>query len=973
MGNTSSSEKPLRAPQKLSKPRVGNHASNNTATTKSNTDRLNTTRSNASIHSQRTNSYNVKPPPKTPHEADEPLHIAVSSVSSDPGSADDLDMNNEGPLSRGSKRLSGLIRSVSSKSQPEALARGHNTSNTSKTFIGVVRPKSMMQANTEVQGKAIQWVTLTQSTVLNFLTYHTRLRPVSSDGAGDQGQTIAEQLCQPGDHGHEESIDSYQEETLAIAFEPPTTTHNHMERAPYLSRRSSFGQTPGAATRLLPAEPQPITKASFRKSFPLAPSTINHGTPRGMKTRRQSLPATSMATVEKARASTPSDGDYRQLGGIRFGSLRITNDTSASMHDNGLVRNDTNQWPITPEHERNEQTQQLDYTDSTVEDAVRVVVDAPATDEYAALQLAAGFVVGFNADTQDTANSEGRGSATYSSDTSNSSEERCSSEHDQSRQLSVPLSNLDSGYVSASSLGSGTEPKSTGSTSGDDQANDGSPQTLADQHKSSVSHTTSSGGHEPSLENTEPMADRGQPVEVQRQHSLRARGSAMLSSLLSRKSREPRSMEQSSSRSRASSTHSRVASLPDAPIQDNEATDTDASPRKHDDRADQPSKLKRLLKSRRRSLPHESAYVVQDTTPMPIDAEDKLREYGFQVVQTTVEQHTLRMEQSRDTLKTITSVGSREEDDAEYAQSNMNDNGIYRSQSTDFHQSMRRPSSLISTKPLLYPKPSSRQAKSTIRNSMPGIIKPTAKKIDAVDEDLAETVQIWGYEAHMASIASIRHMAGNSAFDQAFVPMSRDNGAYPIAVNVPPPHQERPTHRGPSGSTRQPLRTRYSAPDFLETVCEPASPGGIDSTKQKPPKTPPPVSLRTRGSKKSRRRSRSQHNSHRPHSHYVPPVPHLDMQDSAGELDNDMSSPRRLSQSLRSFPVQPPQGPPQGSYHANRGYSPMQDQMHFSKPRYQGHHVSWNGADSGFTRPPGSRASHSYNAPTHRGHPIQSP
>lgn len=957
MGNTPSSEKPVRAPQKLSKPRVGNHASNNTpSSTKDSLNRLNNTRSNVSIHSQRQNSYNFRPPP-LPHEGAEPPHIAVTGVPSELGVAEEPEMDNEGPLSRRSKRLSGLIRSVSSKSQPESVTRGQSTGSTPRTFIGMVRPKSMVQASNKAPSLASQ------------------SRPVSSDGVASGDSSITRQQSSSEIQRPDETLNSPEAGTQVVIPEQATTPRLGLERSPYLPRRSSFGQTPGAATRLLslPTEPQSLTATNLRRSFPPTSGSANYHHPRAVINRRQSMPvaSVSMPIAEGVRASTPSEGDYRQLGGIRFGSLRITNDTSIPAQEGTPDRGTTVQWPFTPDYEEG-QSNELGSAAPIVINTAKITAETQNPDGDAALeQQRAEQLPSVLPLVVRTASSEAQESMTDSSDTSNSSENRSSDEHDQTGQLSVPSSHPDSGYASSSSLHS--ETKATGKTTGDGQPNDESPKSFVDQDDPSNPHTDSTDGQEISQEPISLSMVEDQANNVQRQPSLRARGSAMLSSLLSRKSRDSRPMEQSSSRSRASSTHSRGTSLPDAVIQDEDFTDAEASPKKSDDRVNQASKLKRLLKSRRRSLPQESTYIVQDTTPMPSDAEDKLREHGFQIIQTTGEKPTLRMEQSRDTLKTIISVGSTEDkDEVKHTRSpRSKHSGFFRDQPTDSSPSVRKPSNINRTKSLLYPKPSSRHAKSTLRKSMPVVIKPTTAKVDPVDEDLAETVQIWGYEAHMASIASIRHMAGNSAFDQAFVPMSRDNGAYPGPVNMPQPPQERSMHKNHPGWTHRPLRTRYSAPDFLETVCEPASPGGIDSTQQKPPKTPPPVSLRTRGSKKSRRRARTQHHSHRPPPQYVPPVPHMGMQESVSEHDQDFSSPRRLSQSLRSFPVQP-QKPPMGSHQSYGGHNSTHNQMHFSKPRYHVHHSSWDDPRSGYHHSPGAKVHHGYNTAAHRAHPIQS-
>jgi hypothetical protein len=137
MGNSPSSEqKPRKAPQKLSKPRVGNLASNGI-------DKLNAVRSNTSVNRQYTNSYNVGAIPRSPNIAAETPEEVINGA---PDLLEPAEKVDDGPLSRSSKRLSGLLRSVSSKSQPERMNRSQsNLSTAPHTFNGVVRPKSLVQ------------------------------------------------------------------------------------------------------------------------------------------------------------------------------------------------------------------------------------------------------------------------------------------------------------------------------------------------------------------------------------------------------------------------------------------------------------------------------------------------------------------------------------------------------------------------------------------------------------------------------------------------------------------------------------------------------------------------------------------------------------------------------------------------------------------------------------------------------------
>lgn len=737
-----------------------------------------------------------------------------------------------------------------------------------------------------------------------------------------------------------------------------------------------------------------MTISSFRKSLPLASSSMSLGAGAAPK-RRQSMPVPVLGAEFGDRAPTPSESDYRQLGGIRFGSLRITNDNPVSelAHATGSgatnspqntgdgyetsahslnqsvvsVSGDTVEvatWPLQPVtgsgnanfHSVDHSTPVSQRQTATMDDVSNEVVGDGAQESHTALPTSRGSHAGEMSD-HPTHLQNGFVSASAS--------------ESESVGLNEPALYQDSGYVSNVSFDSFHASTLVGKPSADYKPDhilsrpspeQTHPFTIPDEM---VDEPTPSLGSGTSSSDGDPISG------VQRENSLRSRSSAILTSLWSRKSRDM--TDSNTPGSRASSTHSRGASLPDSVEQDNDATEPHSLSKDLDGRANQPSKLKRLLKTKRRSLPADSTYIVQDATPMPFDAEDKLREHGFRVVGAPLDRPILRMEQSTDTLRTILSVGSAEhlaEDDASTMQQTNNESFAAR-KAKHPDQVKYQPSNISRSMSLLHPKPSGQQRRTILRKSMPVVAKPLPPKDDIDDDDLADTVQLWGYEAHMASIANIRHMAGNSAFDQAFVPMSKDYGMQQPQVRMPPPRLERPMsmNKGRHGWTNHPLRTRSSAPDFLETVCEPASPGGIDSTQQKPPKTPPPISLRTRGSKKSRRsRSKSQHHSSRTSSYYGPPplISHLDQRGPMNDADGDLSFPRGLSQSLRSFPVQPSHGP----HAAHSGYSPAYDRQDFPSPRTL-QRGSWHG-HPGHVRPQGPGMLHTYDTPSYRGPPIRS-
>ncbi|KAF5130747.1 hypothetical protein E5D57_007091 [Metarhizium anisopliae] len=104
-------------------------------------------------------------------------------------------------------------------------------------------------------------------------------------------------------------------------------------------RRRSLAQTPGLATRTPARYRLPGGRSSFRSSTSLAsvlagaaPTGAEAGKDAGSEGKRKiqrhmSLPDLQMK-AEQERSVTPSDSDYQQLGGLKLGTLRITNFSS---------------------------------------------------------------------------------------------------------------------------------------------------------------------------------------------------------------------------------------------------------------------------------------------------------------------------------------------------------------------------------------------------------------------------------------------------------------------------------------------------------------------------------------------------------------------------------------------------------------------------------------------------------------------
>ncbi|KEY68778.1 hypothetical protein S7711_00647 [Stachybotrys chartarum IBT 7711] len=88
-------------------------------------------------------------------------------------------------------------------------------------------------------------------------------------------------------------------------------------------RRRSMIQTPGVATR---AQVPLSTKSSFRRSHPPTPNMSRRNSIEPMTARHTiSLPPPPVPSFSQERSITPSEEEFKQLGAMKFGSLRIVN------------------------------------------------------------------------------------------------------------------------------------------------------------------------------------------------------------------------------------------------------------------------------------------------------------------------------------------------------------------------------------------------------------------------------------------------------------------------------------------------------------------------------------------------------------------------------------------------------------------------------------------------------------------------
>lgn len=953
MGNQPSVEQqPQRAPQKLSKPRVGNHAASTGNLLSPNTAASSTTRFS--------NSYLVGPPyaPAPSPESGVSPPVSSSGVAGEAIAEPPFD---EG-IEVKPKRKSGLFRSSTLQVDSTSKRKSSGLA-TSKTFDGINRPKSVVQRpDLSPLSPALGEQVNRRASHLDLSTGNPRAltpnspkatSPVASDFNFDDAPEPARR-------------DSNQQALDALIGRSQSDVSLY---AP--SRRRSAILTPGVATRSEQNETSLSKKKSFRKSLP-ANSRSRRGSHEPPPERPVSMFPSPPADDIPERLVTPSENDYKQLGGMKFGSLRITNGVPSPGPESGHSnkRNPLSIDKSSLSHVESpgeiKQPKPVSPLMATFSDASTVGLATSSEKEYSP----------FSAPTSGELTAESVSPGACSSDQTTPEE---NVEEAKAQDTTVAAD----GGPRRSDSGSGSA-TSSGSVEGSSKADSGYGSSLSlrslfgsrkkSQRLKEVAKEQAESAPTPTLERRptlkqnmayQPLAKKASqtslkaqatsgendtPVETQ---DTPSRGGGLLGSFRARKAREE-----------DKSKHSRGSSVPEA-IARKVSVNKPTSSSGDSTGSQKTKKLQRLSDNiRRRSLPNMMpANEAHESVPsMPSDAGQKVQEHtrNFDMAN---KRFSLRLASEKDVLRPVV-VASKEVTETPLHHVDSSKTSDLVEPVSPRPRSMTRPASAIFRTP------------STNTNRRSILRKPRPAQDESNDsgdeEDLPD--YILGVEAQAANIANIRRSAGNSAFDAAFVPMAEDhamgNNTHQRA------RQSRSRPRTPDGHGPYPrLRSRSSAPDFLETVSEPASPGSISCYSQKKPKTPPPISIRTRGSKKKRR----------PKSRHLPPQQHPPMpgqfsiEGVHGGLDPE------LGQSLRSFPVSHPAIPqdPRNQLDfdvpynrrasARPFYPPPSDQMgpYPNPPRAPAfHRPSPRSIDAG--RHPHGRVLHSYNSPAYKGVPIWS-
>ncbi|KAJ6443891.1 CFEM domain-containing protein [Purpureocillium lavendulum] len=302
MGNSSSSEAPRKAPQKLSKPRPPSHVSAS--------DFLSPSSLSASSGDRYCESYLAGSRP------------VLSSVEDFPALAHDSDVAYKDVFSNSQGALSGSrphseVTDVGSSTQlhePQSRQRGQSSGVArSDTARWPERPKSVVYDSGPAQP------------VARALSLHSNRRQSQRSKALQNTQSaVSVATC--------ESVPSQD----ALRRSPHPDDHDdgetpRREQAALPSipvRRRSLIQTPGVATRLVRESPRVLAKTKLeRRHTTIEGETLHVPAPRAEK--YLSMTACVLDVEPRERAVTPCEADYQQLGGMKFGTLRITNGSPA--------------------------------------------------------------------------------------------------------------------------------------------------------------------------------------------------------------------------------------------------------------------------------------------------------------------------------------------------------------------------------------------------------------------------------------------------------------------------------------------------------------------------------------------------------------------------------------------------------------------------------------------------------------------
>ncbi|WYZ39138.1 hypothetical protein EsH8_III_001052 [Colletotrichum jinshuiense] len=252
----------------------------------------------------------------------------------------------------------------------------------------------------------------------------------------------------------------------------------------------------------------------------------------------------------------------------------------------------------------------------------------------------------------------------------------------------------------------------------------------------------------------------------------------------------------------------------------------------------QAGKLKRLLTGAGMRGPpavHATHPSDEQIPFVPQDVQAKLDEHSGLFPMTT-KRLTLRAQASKDTLKTILSVGSV---DAGYVEDKRDPTPKIAGSQVEGPKTPRRlsfqsvPTSFAQAAALMMPK------RPIHRKPLPST---AVGKAELVGEARADEIQV-GFESRITSIGHVGESVGKSAFDQAFMTMPRGHHFHAPQQRTFTMTAQMERDIGMRFNTTEPMPLTPLRPDFLTSQ-------GLQIPEISPKKrSPPPVSLHTRNGK----------------------------------------------------------------------------------------------------------------------------
>ncbi|KAH7119257.1 hypothetical protein EDB81DRAFT_701170 [Dactylonectria macrodidyma] len=738
-------------------------------------------------------------------------------------------------------------------------------------------------------------------------------------------------------------------------------------------RRRSIIQTPGVATRSQQTTQRLSSRLSFRNSLPPTPSQSRHHSIESIAARRMSMPPAQVALE-------PCEAEYKQLGGMKFGSLRITNgapeltpspataDPDEVQNEEGLhtassksvlkvvnpaggtetscdIKSPTKAVETRLSHEQVDDTRKLKLNTSPIESAspttlLQITSKRSASDDQLLEEdgTIPEYSAGEGLDIRDDPNAK-----------ANSERIRLELKH----KTVKTLARSDSGFVSSPSSEMSRKVLSKADSGYSPNVSLRSLRSL----KPLATDKTLVSSEKPTSEVPERrISGHCGPTSAGRARYTRKhdRSKSELSAPPPPPPKDDVSAipgRRSSLSSLARDTINRISTLTTSKLSDSSSSRTGtmsnselaiANPAKPDlptseinGNANHTGKLQRLLGGERANGPprvHEDPPIDQCIPSVPSHAQRRARKHKRRA-STAPHRHSPRAKLSKETLRTILSVGSTD----------MLQNGETSHANDTQPQPAHGTSKLGTTrKRSLYSiSHSFAQATTNLLPSNKSVSRSKSATRKNVELEDTHPKTILDHEARASGLHNVQRSMGNSTFGQAFTAITADrSSSFPMRRKTLT--KMHPMERRSKKQIRSlPLKTQKSSPNVATTEAWPLSQSIAELAHVEKSKTLPPVSMHIPSIKNLRvpspGRSRSAAPSETPlvprssvsrHSSQESIHSHRSTQDSSRPSHSPL--PPILDSRLCSEQSRGPQGRGQTLWHARSGSQPLKQ---MSKPR----------------------------------------